>query len=229
MHTSLRALSATAAAVAAFGVAMPAQATMSVSQVIVEFSKPGQRRADVEVQNRGRERMYVLVSPAMIQNPGTKGERRVKIADPGKLGLLVTPQRMILEPGQRKLVRFAMLAPPVRKDRIYRVTIKPVVGKLRTQQTAVKIVVGYDLLVMQRPARAKASVTGKRQGRILTLRNTGNTNALVFDGKQCVGKKCARVPARRLYAGTVWRVRLPRSGPVNFLVRVGNRTTKMRF
>ena len=80
---------------------------------------------------------------------------------------------MILEPGQRKLVRFAMLAPPVGKDRIYRVTIKPVVGKLRTQQTAVKIVVGYDLLVMQRPTGAKASVTGKRQGRILTLRNTG--------------------------------------------------------
>lgn len=208
----------------------PAAATMSVSQVIVEFSKPGQRRADVEVQNRGRERMYVLVSPAMIANPGTSSERRVKVADPGKLGLLVTPQRMILEPGQRKLVRFAMLAPPQGKDRIFRVTIKPVVGKLRTRQTAVKIVVGYDLLVMQRPTKAQATVTGQRKGRWLTVRNTGNTNALLFDGKQCRGtKNCKRLPARRIYAGASWKVKLPRSGPVNFLVRVGNRTTKKSF
>lgn len=208
----------------------PASATMSVSQVIVEFSKPGQRRADVEVQNRGKERMYVLVSPAMIVNPGKANERRMNVADPGRLGLLVTPQRMILEPGQRKLVRFAMLAPPQNRDRIFRVTIKPVVGKLRTRQTAVKIVVGYDLLVMQRPRKAQASVTGQRKGRWLTVKNTGNTNALLFEGKQCASaKRCSRLPARRLYAGASWRVKLPRNAPVNFLIRVGNRTTKKTF
>lgn len=209
-----------------------ADAAISVSQVIVEFNKPGQRRADVEVQNRGRERMYVVVLPSRIMKPGLPGERRVNNPDPSKLGLLVSPQRMILDPGQRRLVRFAVLSAPGSGDRIYRVQIKPVVGKIVAKKTGVKILVGYDVLVMQRPNRPDTKLVGKRQGGWLVFKNNGNTNALLFNGKQCaalVSKRCRRLPPRRLYSGAQWRLKLKGSGPVNYLVRSGTQTTRRSF
>ena len=211
--------------------ATPASADLVISQVIVDFFSPAKRRADVEVMNRGRERMYVVVEPSQILNPGLANQQRIRIVDPGKHGLLVSPLRMILEPGQRRIVRFAALSPPRGGDRIYRVTIKPVVGKLKSKKTAVKIVVGYDLLVIQRPAKAVARVTGKRQGRFLTITNKGNTNALLLQGKQCASgaKRCARMPARRIYPGATVRVRLPGRGQVRYLMQVGSQTERLTF
>jgi P pilus assembly chaperone PapD len=209
----------------------PAAADMVISQVIVDFVSPAKRRADIEILNRGRERMYIVVQPSQIVNPGQGSQSRVRIVDPGKHGLLVSPLRMILEPGQRRIVRFAALTAPKGKDRIYRVTIKPVVGKLKSKRTAVKIVVGYDLLVIQRPAKAKAKLSGSRSGKYLVVTNNGNTNALLLEGKQCPrgSKRCAQLPARRVYPGATVRIKLRGRGPVQYLMQVGTQTERLTF
>ncbi len=209
----------------------PATADMVISQVIVDFVSPAKRRADIEVLNRGRARMYIVIEPSQIMNPGKSNEARVRIVDPGQHGLLVSPLRMILEPGQRRIVRFASLSAPDGSDRIYRVTIKPVVGKIKSKRNAVKIVVGYDLLVIQRPAKARANVTGTREGRNLVVTNNGNTNALLLEGKQCPrgSKRCAALPARRLYPGTTVRIKLRGRGPVQYLMQVGTQTERLTF
>ena len=210
---------------------VPASADMVISQVIVDFVSPAKRRADIEILNRGRERMYIVVQPSQIMNPGTGGQTRVRIVDPGKHGLLVSPLRMILEPGQRRIVRFAALTPPKGKDRIFRVTIKPVVGKLKAKRNAVKIVVGYDLLVIQRPAGATAKLSGTRSGKYLVVKNNGNTNALLLEGKQCPrgSKRCTQLPARRVYPGASVRIKLRGRGPVQYLMQVGTQTERLTF
>lgn len=213
------------------GIALPqpASADLVISQVIVDMSSPVQRRADIQVANRGRGRLYVVVEPFRILNAGKAGERRVRVVDPAKHGLLVSPVRMILEPGQRRVIRFVALSPAKGKDRIFRVTVKPVVGKLKSERAAVRVVVGYDLLVIQRPAKASAQITARRVGRTLVVRNSGNTNALLFRGKQCVGKRCRTLPARRVYGGTSVRIKLPGQGKVGYLLKVGNSTTRRQF
>ena len=227
MHTAFRA----AAAAIAIGAASPAAADLVLNMVVVDLV-PGQPpRADIEASNTGSERIYVVAEPAEIVNPGRPDERRVASPDPAALGLLVTPQKMILEPGERKLVRIAAIAPPARTDRIYRVTIKPVAGDVSAATSALKILVGYDVLVIARPAVMTGTVTATRTGASMTLANTGTTNVELYEGRQCdpAGKNCAPLPSRRLYAGATWTIAIDPARPVDYKVKTGNAVAGQRF
>ena len=115
--------------------AQPALADMVLDKVILDFTPDAPARDDIEVWNNGTERLYVMVEPHEVIAPGQAEEHRISDPDPAKLGLLVTPQRLILEPGERRLVRIAAIVPRGAHDRIYRVTIKPVVGDVSAAQT----------------------------------------------------------------------------------------------
>ena len=96
----------------------PARAELVLSQVIVDMRAGKPAHDDIEVWNDSDERMYVVAEPAQIQSPGMPAERRVSIADPAVSGLLVTPRRMVLEPGQRRIMRLAALLPRDMSERI---------------------------------------------------------------------------------------------------------------
>jgi len=51
----------------------------------------------------------VSVAPTEIVNPGRPDERRVAHPDPRQLGLLVSPNRLVLGPGEREIVRLSLL------------------------------------------------------------------------------------------------------------------------
>jgi len=223
----VRALSAFAVA---FMVALPAYGEMRLDKVIVDFSDGATRRDDIEVTNGGKEVMYVSVAPAEIVRPGLEGQERRTYRAPMEMGMLVSPTRMILEPGQSKPVRLSILKPPEERDRIYRVKIAPVVGQTIATRSGLRVLVGYDVLVIVRPKNAKPEIVGERDGRKLTLRNTGNTNALLIGGKQCdESKKCVDLPTTRLYAGTTWTVDLPRDAPAEYRLQSNGAVYSQRF
>lgn len=234
-HRSLadvrRRLAPCALALALPWLAMPAMAQMAVDKVVVEFPADGQPRNDIEVQNTSEETLYIQVKPAEILNPGAPNEQRVEVNDPAERGLLVSPNRLALEPGQRQLIRFALLSRPAEKDRIYRVTVSPVVGDVVAEQTALKILVGYDILAIAHPPSPEADLKASRNGGSLSIANAGNTNALLFNGRQCKasGDDCVELPGHRLYAGTSWDVDLPYDTPVEFHVTVAGQTTVRQF
>ena len=128
-----------------------ARAELVLSQLVVDLAKPSNARADIEVWNNSDERSYVVAEPSEIVNAGTSGEQRRTERDPEHRGLLVSPARMILEPGQRKLIRLAAIGPRAPSERVYRVTVKPVAGELSSSETGLKLLVGYDVLVLLRP------------------------------------------------------------------------------
>ena len=221
----------TATALAAAVTTTPAAAQLVLNQVIVDLDPTKLARMDVEASNTGKERIYVVADPFEIVNPGKPGERRVVNPDPAALGLLVTPQKMILEPGERKLIRIASIAPPSTSERIYRVTIKPVVGDVSAAGSALKVLVGYDVLAIVRPTTMTGIVTGIRQGNTLTLANSGTTNVELYEGKQCDAKgvNCVLLPARRLYAGAAWQQPIDPARSVDYRVKLGNTVTAKRF
>lgn len=223
------AMSAAAALLAASVV--PAQAEIVLSQVIVDMQPSKPSHDDIEVWNDGPDRMYVVADASQIQAPGTPDERRVSIADPALSGLLVTPQRMVLEPGQRRIIRVAALLPRDMAERVYRVTVKPVAGPVTAETTALKVLLGYDVLVLVRPQQITGEVTGTRVARKLTFRNTSNTAREIYAGKQCdvAGKNCKTLPATRLYAGALWTVDLSYDTPVEYRLTSGNGSSVKRF
>lgn len=228
MHNAVKTL---AAILGATMLAGPASADLVLSQMVVDLPPRAPPRVDVEASNTGSERIYVVADPAEIVDPGKPGERRVASPDPAVLGLLVTPQRMILEPGERKLIRIAAIAPRTMHERIYRVTIKPVAGDVAAQATALKLLVGYDVLVMVRPSVLDGTVNGIRSGTGLALTNAGTTNVELYEGKQCdsSGKDCRVLPPKRLYAGATWSQTVDPARPVEYRIKTGQTTLVKRF
>jgi P pilus assembly chaperone PapD len=216
---------------AAFGLASLAHAEMVLSQVIVDLVPGKAPRDDIEVFNDGPERMYVSAEPFEVIGAGTAAERRQPATDPERSGILVSPRKLILAPGERRTIRIAAIGDRPERDRVYRVSIKPVAGPISADQSALKVFVGYDALVLVRPATVTGDVVGEREGRALTLTNGGNTAQEFFDGKQCdgAGKDCRSLPAKRLYPGVTWRQTLPFDTPVTYKSGIGGKVRERKF
>lgn len=198
-----------------------ARAQIALEQAIVDFQADDPRREDVEISNSGDETLYVAVTPRLVKNPGEENEERVEIRNPRELGLLASPRKMILEAGQRSLLRLSLLGRPTEEDRIFRVNVAPRYNEFETDQTGVRVVIAYNMLVIARPPDAKAELVGQRTGNTLTLRNEGNSNALLLEGEQCApsGGDCQNLPTRRMYAGNEWTVTLPYATETSWRVR----------
>lgn len=209
----------------------PAGADIVLSDLIVDLQAGKAPRDDIEVWNNGTEREYVAIQPREILHPGTANEAPRIDPDPEQLGLLVTPARMVLEPGQRKIIRIASLAPPESTERVYRVTVKPVVGGVQSNTSGLKILVGYDVLVLVRPQAGASAVSGVRSGRTLTFTNAGNMSVELTDGRQCDPGRvhCIDVPGKRLYAGGSWTEQLNSDLPVEYTVKEPNRALRRVF
>jgi P pilus assembly chaperone PapD len=172
-----------------------------------------------------------MVTPTEVQDPGKPSERRIESPDPEQLGLLATPNRLVLEPGERKFLRVALLKPPGETDRVFRVTVKPVVGAVAGEATGLKLMVGYEMLVIQRPPAPRADLTGAREGDAITITNRGNSNAELFQGKQCdaAGKACEPLDSHRIYAGASTTVKVKPGFKASYTVKVRDKVTTAAF
>jgi P pilus assembly chaperone PapD len=216
---------------AAIAGAHAANAEMVLSQVIVDFLPGKPLREDIEVWNSGEERMYVSAEPFRIVAAGTPEEQRVALRPAEDSGLLVSPQRLVIEPGERRIVRVAALGGRPQSDAVYRVAIRPVAGAISAETDALKVFVGYDALVIVRPERVVEDLRAERSGRTLRLRNNGNTAEELFDGKQCdaSGGDCRPLPAKRLYPNAEWELALPFDTPATYKAAVGPTVSERRF
>lgn len=220
-----------------------ARADMVLDRSILVFD-PDQGRQDVEITNNGTETLYLDTQILAVSAPGTDDERRERIADPAEAGLLVTPARMVLAPGARRLVRIVLLEEPGPAERIYRINVMPVVPPLEADVTAVKVVVAYQLLVIIRPEDARPELVWERAGRRIEFENRGNSNVLLYNGRQCPAngqagaeteteaeaEPCVDLSvARRLYAGNSWTLELPFDAPVEFTTTIGETNVQRRF
>lgn len=211
--------------------ASAANADLKLSQLVVELQS-GSAARDVELWNDSSDRAFVAVEPREIVSPGTASEADRRDPDPQKLGLLVSPSRVVLEPGQRRLLRVASLSVLGDQERVYRVTVKPVAGVLKSSvASGIKVMVGYDILVLVRPTRPTVAVTSTRRGTKLALRNDGNSSVELVDGQQCdvEHKACSPLRGKRLYAGATWLVDVLPAKSAEFTVKTANSEARKVF
>lgn len=216
---------------AAAGLQTAASGEMVLSQVIVDFLPDKPLREDIEVWNSGGERLYVLAEPFRIVAPGTPQEQRVALSLAEDSGLLVSPQRLVLEPGERRIIRVAAIGGRPQSDAVYRLAIRPVAGAISAETDALKVFVGYDALVLVRPEHAVDELRVGRSGRTLRLRNEGNTAQELFEGRQCdaSGADCRHLPSKRLYPHAEWEQSLPFDTPVTYKASVGSTVRERHF
>ncbi len=209
----------------------PASAELAVSQLIVELKPLVSRTADIEIHNDSDERSFVSVEPREVVDAGLTGERPLLTPDPEKLGLLVSPTRLVIEPRQRRRLRIASIGPVSDRERVYRITVKPVTGEVAGSETGLKLLVGYDLLVLVRPSAHKLKVDFSRAASVLTIVNRSNASVELAEGKQCDanGKQCQQLPSKRLYAGAAWQQSLPLSSAGEYRIRSADGWSTVKF
>ena len=85
---------------------------------------PDQRQGALYAQNTGDSPLYLDVEQALVLNPGEKPEQLLAISQVPKPGLLVTPTRLVLAPGQKYRMNIKTLGTPD-SNQVWRVTFRP--------------------------------------------------------------------------------------------------------
>jgi P pilus assembly chaperone PapD len=191
-------------------------AQLVIDRLWVDLGADGAGREDITLGNESRDRYFVTLKVSEIVNPGTPDERREEIADPESLGLLVSPTRLILEPGATRAVRVVSINDPPEKDRIYRLMITPQISDVDAPAAAegehgvnIRILMAYDVLIVARPADPEPRIARVATDGGFALRNQGNTSVLLTDGKVCPpneSSSCKPLQDARLYAGGELRI-----------------------
>lgn len=208
-----------------------ARAQLVLSELVVDLGPVTAGRYDVEVQNNGTDVLYVMVTPREVLHPGTSEISNREEPDPEKLGLMVVPGRMVLDPGKRKLLRIAAITGPPNRERVYRVVVKPVVGALSAEKAGLKVLVGYEILVLVRPSSPQMHVSGLRSANSLRLSNDGNASVELTAGKQCdrTGITCRPLPDGRLYAGSEKTIPIEPQWSVSYVLKQGSKVARKQF
>lgn len=178
------------------------------------------RYQDIKVINVGTDTAYVEVQIDLVQNPGLPNQKLLPLQDnPYQVGLIVTPNKMVIPVHQMRLARILYIGdPPTNNDVVYKVRIAPVSGQLvpvgnlnKNVAAGVDLIIAYSINVFIRPIAPAPKLVLLREGTDLTLKNVGNTNFLVGSCKQCAGKNCGKgiVLSKRMYVGETAHYTLP--------------------
>ncbi len=222
--------------------ASTAQASMRLDRNVVYFEPSDPDRQDVVVQNPDAQPLYLEVEVFEVVRPGTPDEQLIRVRGTRDAGLLVSPNKVVIPAGGRKLLRFVNLAGRGDEEQVYRVNVTPKLGEIKARTSAIKVLVAYQVLVIVAPERRREELAAKRLGGALELSNLGNTNALLYRGVQCpdpsqldsppdspARENCATVRGTRLYPGNHWRPELRYDTPVEFVVKVAGLNSRRRF
>ncbi|CAM3433815.1 fimbrial biogenesis chaperone [Parendozoicomonas haliclonae] len=196
-------------------------AGVQLDRMIVYFDADKLPRQDILVTNPDNETLYLETEIFKVENPGSDKEQRIQITDPDKMQLLATPDKSIVAPGGRKTVRLLNLNEPPKVEEVYRITFRPVVGELEATQTAVKILIAYQVLAFIRPENPFYDVAAKVNKDQMTFTNSGNMNVVLRNGRYCpksVSKLASQSSKKeqcteltegsRIYAGQSWSLPL---------------------
>ncbi|WP_078083135.1 molecular chaperone [Microbulbifer mangrovi] len=184
--------------------AQPVWAAMSLDKIILYLEDKPNSREDIVVTNPDNETLYLQTEIYRVDNPGQPDEKRVRVIDPKDFKLLVSPSKAVIPAGEQKRFRLMSLEQELDREKVYRVTFKPVVGDIKTDKTALKILVAYQALIFIQPQSAQYKLSLEEgAGNKLAIANSGNVNVEVSDIQYCkTSTQCAPVEqAGRIYSG----------------------------
>jgi len=207
----------------------PSHADVQLSDFFVDLSEDSRVNA-IYAANQGDETLYLKITATEVIDPASTEPTIRDVKNPRELGLLVSPQRLVIQPGDEGRIRLVALAEP-QEDRFYKIAVEPVTGALETDgQVGVKIMVGYSAWAFIRPKGAEPIVSATRDGRMLTVMNSGATLARMTAGKQCAGVICEQIDTFRVLAGQEKTIELPHADrPASFKVRWGGASEDVTY
>ena len=208
-----------------------AQAAMTLDKIIVYLDDSPNAREDIVITNPDAETLYLQTEIYRVDNPGQENEQRTRVINPEDFKLLVSPAKAVLASGDRKRFRLMSLEGTLEKEKVYRVTFRPVVGEVKSDRSALKILVAYQALVFVQPKGGEYKLGLERSGDELQLVNSGNINVEVVELQHCVAADDCRKLQRsgRLYAGGRMKIEPGLSGGELVVLARGREGARVRL
>ncbi|WP_192557906.1 hypothetical protein [Pseudomonas allokribbensis] len=132
-------------------------ATQGMAAGVLKLSRtelklePGKPAHSLYVENTGDTPLYLKVEQELLLNPAQTPERLVPIREVERPGLLVTPDRLVLAPGQKQRMVLKEIEVPGR-TLVWRVTFRPR-ERLHIETEALSapliVSVGYGVVIYQ--------------------------------------------------------------------------------
>jgi P pilus assembly chaperone PapD len=213
------------------GCVQTSEAAMQVLPDVI-YMPAGATTSDINVSNTGTSVDYVEAVINKVENPGLPNQKTITMpADesPFQVGLAITPNKMIIPPGATQTIRIMPFVRPSQSDIVYIIDVLPVSNALVSKEVmhvgsasaSVAFQIGYGVRLILMPPNPHAHLIATRKQKELSIENTGNSNILLSNAKQCNAQKppvCHAVDASvRIYAGQTWHEQLPIDGPISFV------------
>ncbi|MFC0226298.1 hypothetical protein [Serratia aquatilis] len=126
---------------------------LSLSQAELTI-KPQGRLPELVVENLGDGPLYLSVSQQLLTNPGTQPETLIDVGDTKSPSLLVIPSRLILGPGQKRMMQLSVLSQPS-KTQVWRITFRPqqnihvFSSEATSTRVPLRVSIGYGVVIYQ--------------------------------------------------------------------------------
>ncbi|WP_322074668.1 pilus assembly protein [Burkholderia cepacia] len=142
----------------------------------------------VTVKNMGDAPLYLNINVQKVTNPGVTPEKKVNLGDLAQPGMLASPDKLTLGPGQTRSIVLKSLAEP-KLEELYRLYILPV-RSLKIDNAPedkitapMSVAIGYGVLVRHMPApdKQKSAWTHRCENGGVMLENTGNIRQIFTD------------------------------------------------
>ena len=130
---------------------------LSRPELTLEADKP---QGELWIENVGDTPLYLTVSQQLVMNPGHTPEHRVPIEEVPHPGLLVTPNRLSLAPGQKYRMTLKVFAVP-EETQVWRVTFRPneriavEAAQVERMPAPLFVSVGYGAVIYQEGAHRR--------------------------------------------------------------------------
>lgn len=142
----------------------------------------------VTVRNMGDATLYLSVSLQRVMNPGVTPEEKVDLGQLDNPGLIASPDKVTLGPGQTRQIEVKSLMEPAREE-LYRLYVVPV-RSLKVDAAPqdkitapMSVSIGYGVLVRHLPPPGKLHMSWAHrcENGGITLEATGNVRTLFSD------------------------------------------------
>jgi len=203
-------------------------ASLLVDKAIVIFDKQTDNKLDITVINDDPDaKLYVKVDAFEVQSPGTMDETLIPFDRTIVPEFIATPNKLVVQPGSKSLVRLMNLIPISDVERIYRINFLPIARPIELEAPQVEggvrpvldIIIAYQVLAIVLPRNPVSVPRIERHKTLVTISNNGNANFLLTRGRQCNpinAVECSELPHKRIYPGNTWELNLPYDAPFSY-------------
>ncbi|EAR9142308.1 hypothetical protein EZX63_18615 [Salmonella enterica subsp. enterica serovar Oranienburg] len=184
-------------------------AGIQVSPMTINLDGQDDYSGSVSVYSTSTETQYIKVTVKKIIFPGTSQQKEIPVLPGDGEGLVVSPQRFVLSPQGKHIIRLLPLNVP-QNESIYRVYVSSVPNENEVDKVdnnaSITINVIWGALVYVKPKNSIISLS--YDGNTGYLANHGNVHIRIsdygfcFSGKNCQWKKMAR----SIYPGMSLRI-----------------------